>query len=318
MHQLPVLASNARENPILFLVLRKFPGMDLQKLFGPADGRQIHELTARNREEAEAYAEYLRALSSDRLKVLYERERQQEARERALAFQREEASRFYNKPEAQAVVSYWAQKAYWTLDEAVALSLGKDPRHVTPDRMKPYTKIWPLAQEFLERRDTFGRAVVMGQLYHQTIPGIFLAWARRVGVSVPADLVAEVERLGVQVADWKTLFDGRTTALRDAEARAAELGRQLAVRDGELEAERSKRVMAGELGTRERDTLLKLILGLAHIGYPFDPKAKRLGIANEIAKDMQKRGLAISDDTVRKYLDEARDLFTLETDREAG
>ena len=61
----------------------------------------------------------------------------------------------------------------------------------------------------------------------------------------------------------------------------------------------------GGVATRERDTLLKLVLGMALAGYRYDPQAARSAVATEIAGDLVKHGLAVSDDTVRNYLKEA-------------
>jgi hypothetical protein len=43
---------------------------------------------------------------------------------------KEEAGKFYNQAKAQADFAYWLSMDFWTLDEAVALSLSKDPREV--------------------------------------------------------------------------------------------------------------------------------------------------------------------------------------------
>lgn len=61
----------------------------------------------------------------------------------------------------------------------------------------------------------------------------------------------------------------------------------------------------GAVSTRERSTLLKLVLGMAIEGYRYAPDAARSEAPGEIAGDLQKHGLDVSDDTVRKYLKEA-------------
>ena len=43
------------------------------------------------------------------------------------AKQEEERKKFYNQPDANADFDYYCKCPYWTLDEAIALSLGKDP-----------------------------------------------------------------------------------------------------------------------------------------------------------------------------------------------
>ena len=60
------------------------------------------------------------------------------------------------------------------------------------------------------------------------------------------------------------------------------------------------------LHPRERNTLLNLILGMAIDAYAYDPKAQKSPTPKEIADALSEReGLKISDDTVRKYLNEA-------------
>ena len=59
------------------------------------------------------------------------------------------------------------------------------------------------------------------------------------------------------------------------------------------------------LSTRERDTLLKLIIGMAVQGYKYDPTAARSPVPKEITDDLSALGISIDGDTVRKYLKEA-------------
>jgi hypothetical protein len=59
------------------------------------------------------------------------------------------------------------------------------------------------------------------------------------------------------------------------------------------------------LGARERDTLLKLVIGMAISGYGHSPDAARSDAPAEIASDLIKLGINMTDDTVRKWLKEA-------------
>lgn len=61
----------------------------------------------------------------------------------------------------------------------------------------------------------------------------------------------------------------------------------------------------GPLGTRERETLLKILIGMAIEAYRHDPTAARSSTTAEIVSDLAKHGLSVTDDTVRKYLKEA-------------
>lgn len=59
------------------------------------------------------------------------------------------------------------------------------------------------------------------------------------------------------------------------------------------------------LSTTERNTLLKLVIGMAMKGYKHDPAAAKSKAPKEIADDLAELEINISDDTVRKYLKEA-------------
>ena len=59
------------------------------------------------------------------------------------------------------------------------------------------------------------------------------------------------------------------------------------------------------LSNRERDTLLKLVIGMAVKGYSHNPAAAKSSAPKDIADDLASLGISVSDDTVRKYLKEA-------------
>lgn len=61
-----------------------------------------------------------------------------------------------------------------------------------------------------------------------------------------------------------------------------------------------------DLGTRERETLLKLLIGMAIKGYKYAPDDNRSHVPAEVASDVQALGISMTDDTVRKWLKAAR------------
>jgi hypothetical protein len=60
--------------------------------------------------------------------------------------------------------------------------------------------------------------------------------------------------------------------------------------------------------TKERQTMLKLIIGLACGGYSMDPEAPRNRHAKTMREDLERAGVPLDDDTIKKYLDEAKRL----------
>src|SRR5580700_97479 len=60
---------------------------------------------------------------------------------------------------------------------------------------------------------------------------------------------------------------------------------------------------AKQLGTKERESLLKMIIGMARGGYAHDPKLNRSAVPQ--CDVLAKHGVALDGDTVRKWLREA-------------
>lgn len=57
---------------------------------------------------------------------------------------------------------------------------------------------------------------------------------------------------------------------------------------------------------KERNAMLKLIIGFAMGGYGYDPDAPKNRLAGAMRADMEKHGVPLDDETIKKYLTEAR------------
>jgi hypothetical protein len=110
--------------------------------------------------------------------------------------------------------------------------------------------------------------------------------------------------------EQQTLTQKYAAKLDELEAENADLSARIV----DLESAES-RESEKPLGARQRDSLLKLIIGMAIKGYGYDPRAGRSGITREIADDLRLAGLSLDEDTIRKYLNEAKELLPgLETE----
>jgi hypothetical protein len=256
----------------------------------------------------------------------------------------EERKRFYNASGSTAAFQHWAKAAYWSLDEAVALSFGKEPNVVTWQKITQYLQVSSFAREFSARRDLAIRAKGAQQLYDPVLPGLFISWSKRMKISFPLELENLVQEFGGFIGDWKSLYDelNETTSKTIAELKSAidtkderfrlniesmeSSTKTLAARQQEvisklqteIEAEKTKNLEkhAPVLGERERESLLKLVIGMAKGGYAYDHKAPRTVTAKEIASDLAENGVSLDEDTVRKYLREAAGLLPIdETER---
>ena len=294
---------------IEYLVLRRFPFANA--LRGPPSllsmaGGDAHADRQRGLPEIETYKEELRNKRPAELQKLYDEELAKEAAEQLAQAESEEQTRFFNRPYAKADFGHWSKAAYWTLDEAVALSFGKAPERVTWEAIKPLVDVSPFAYQYGRRRDLALRAAASKQLSERTGPGFFLAWAKRTDLAVPSELEAAITARGIQIAEWKT---------HDLSKEQSEQIDPLRSRDDKLQAQHAAAAPAPHdrpekpLATRERDSLLKLVIGMAVGGYRYDATALRSECPTEIANDLASAGVPLDVDTVRKWLKEAADLL---------
>ena len=76
-----------------------------------------------------------------------------------------------------------------------------------------------------------------------------------------------------------------------------------------IKAESERPEQSKPLGERERNTLLRIIIGMAIRGYGYDPDAARSDVPKQVADDLSALGLECSDQTIREKLKEARSLL---------
>jgi hypothetical protein len=253
----------------------------------------------------------------------------------------DERSLFFHEPHAAADIDHWSKAACWTLDEAVALSLGKAPEVVTWRRVEPLVHVSRFARQFERLRDLATRAVQAGQLFDRVSPGTFLGWAKRNEIPYPPELEEKVVARGNHIIDWKAAHDRvveKVRALEEAgKAHAAnmetlvdaanelimrrdELAAKLdqaqahaAARDAELAAatpspSSSDTGSDAPLKERERKTMLKLIAAMAVAKYRYSPRQQKNSATAHIARATEDIGQPVSEDTVLKYLRKASEL----------
>jgi hypothetical protein len=243
-------------------------------------------------EEREQYRIKLGSLPPEELQALVDLENEKVKAEWKARSDYEENQRVFNKPYAVADFDYWSRMPHWTLDEALALSFGKAPEVVSWKVVQPHIQVSQFARNYARRRELAVRALQWKQLSDPVIPGIFITWAKRTQIEFPSELEAAVAANGQVIEDWKSLYDKLCAAIEEA-----------ATKQRAIPAE------AKPLSTRERDSLLKLVIGMAVKGYSFQPRAARSPIAPEIAGDLEQLGIALDVDTVRKYLKEGAELL---------
>lgn len=197
--------------------------------------------------------------------------------------------------------------ALWTLEEGVALSLGKSPKIANRKTMEPWAAGIPTAaKRYVEVHDLALRAVETGELNDPTRPDLFIDWARRLEIAFPEELEALVRRRIRRdvVANEHIRVDAVVAERAELAKRVEELEDQIA----QLRNERPR-------ATKERHSLLTLVIGMAVGAYKYDPKKQRTDITAEIEGDLEMCGLHLDRDTILKWLREAAKLLPPDPDK---
>lgn len=168
-----------RPDPIDLLVSRQFPDVEEQP---PPEDQIDRRQTWR---AAQQYREQLEKMPSDALKQLLLSDQPITVLLGSAIFSPRETALFFHHPQAEADFDYWARVPWWTLDEAIALSFGKDPSCVSWESIQPYCGRSQFAKEYERRRRLAVRFHAINQLSDPVFPGIFLAWAKQSQTDFP-------------------------------------------------------------------------------------------------------------------------------------
>ena len=117
----------------------------------------------------------------------------------------EEKRRWYNQPSAAADYAYWCKVALWSLDEVVALSLGRDPRKVRWGRgaggVQSLVQISPFARQYEDRKRIVEAAFSAGELRASTSPWAVAIWAKTKGMLISPEWERALDELGQPYSD---------------------------------------------------------------------------------------------------------------------
>jgi len=98
-------------------------------------------------------------------------------------------------PDVNADLSHWSKMSYWSLEESVALLLGKEPEVVNWDIVQDYLE-YPFATklslDYSKLRDLVLRAFEKQEIDDPNSPIVFLEWAEGRGIAIPEILRQQV------------------------------------------------------------------------------------------------------------------------------
>jgi Glu-tRNA(Gln) amidotransferase subunit E-like FAD-binding protein len=279
-----------RIDPIKYLLVSKFGDRgvgvvrDGERATPPELARKIAE-----------YRQYLENLSDYHLSNLFKEEQV-----RALYDEQQ-----FHRPRADADFEYWARMPHWTVNEAVALTLGKAPEEVNWHTAEKVLDRSSVAAEYSRRRELAVRSVAWKHLTDPVLPAEFVAWADRMGMTIPEALRNALDAEGVKETDYKALYESLLASRAEADESRAAIFQALQKMSANLEAAQAENRASKALGTKERESMTAIIAGMVIGRYKYNPGAEKNSATQQIANDMARIGLRLDVDTVRKYVVEA-------------
>ncbi|MER9546451.1 hypothetical protein NKI72_31230 [Mesorhizobium sp. M0437] len=201
---------------------------------------------------------------------------------------------FYSKPDAKADFQRWSRLPTWSVDEAVALSFGKDPEKVSLDKLKsPFATRSPFIMGYRARHDHISRAVRVGDLSEPMRKEPFIEWADSNGLELPPelDLPNVVSDARMWERRYQEVVEERDKLLVDLRTAQAELA-------GWRGEDFSK------IAPKARKSLFRIVLGMAIARYGH-ATVGRPGARERIEADLNALGLGLGDDAIGGWLKEA-------------
>ena len=293
-----------KDELIKYLISKKFPVNYI-----PGEKRLVRQIQIKAEmwpeieKNIKIYCDELSQKTLEEVIELYEveakKEREDFERRQQEYEQRRQKKLFFNQLAAKADFDYWSKMPSWTIDEAVALLLDKDPRvvswnnispHATPMHKKPEL----FAQEYQDLNELLRRKYGSNQ-HIKTVPSELIEWADRVGLKVPAELKKIVLEGKDASTDWKALYEAK---YKDLE----ELKHKL-----EISQHKRKELVIKVRASTNSSKMPKMALAvIAKDKYKYGEDSNAIGT---MLSCFARQGLNTDDKTLRDRINEGLDLL---------
>lgn len=282
-------------DPVSYLVKRRFPfaGSMIDEPVQPSDRGEPSLLTKMRAYEAE-----LRTLPEEQVGELVRDEQRKELLEAQFGQHAQDRSSKLLEPGTEADFDHWARMAYWAPKEGIPLICGRSPTAIRAELLdRALDRGSPFAARFLWLLQIVQRAEEARVLYSKVRPAEFMAWVKRLELPYPPELDAAVTKYAGAWVDWRARYLQLEQTVKEERATQAD------------DRKESQPAEPKPLKTRERETVLKIMIGMAVRAYRWDPDAGRSDAISELCSDLDSVGLPVHADTVRNYLREAAALL---------
>lgn len=252
------------------------------------------------------YQSELRAMSEGDIESLFRQQDENQAAAQKATHTSDDRFAFFNSKAAEARLEYWLRLPRWTIDEAVALSFGKDPSIVNREKLRAFPRHpdSPFCSEYLERLEFVERATEANVLAEPLAPTAFASWCRGQNIALPADMLS-----------YKDGADELSTLRIECDRLRREMEK--------LQGQRYDEVA----GRPKRSTLLKIIIGMAIARFEHRTEKsssavgmieKRLVALQISEKNLNQAKISVSNDIIRRVLAEAATELDLRWEEEIG
>lgn len=200
--------------------------------------------------------------------------------------------------------------AYWTTEEAVALSLGYDPNTVDWSKLEIHAAKSELVRPYHRRLRLAIKAAELKRMEGTSATTEFLIWAKSLRFKVPQEVSDLARDRNIKVVDEPASLGAIQGASEAYEAQRRTKTQAAKTHTEQANAGKSATVAGPTAepspGALELKSLHKLVIGMAITKYRYDPVGKKRSSATKnIADALVKLGMEMSVDTVLTHLRKA-------------
>ena len=219
-----------KDKLVEFLMECKYPGVTYREIEDRSDYLRLkvgnepdHIVTQASRVKSDLEITELDSLIGMCQRALADRTPEiiSELKEQQMFFNRTESAT--NRGAYSGNIDNWTAKDQWSEDEAIALSLDKDPERVNWDSIKNYLDKSPFAQKYSSRRKQLKGGLKKSELKPPLVPTQFIQWCVEKTLDIPPELQLLLEESETKAAEksriespyWLKLEGLVTTAIRE-------------------------------------------------------------------------------------------------------
>ncbi len=262
------------------------------------------DLSKENEEDKAKISERFNALKSELLamsdgeidtlwRAVQEKKHEKQREQNELEMQRIEQRHLFNNKNPSVDYDYWQKMSFWDQYEVTALLLDASPKIVHWDNVEFYKDQYPLAQKYADLLEVASRALLTGELKHtkgvtnciQIKPSDCIEWAQSKGIEIPEKLVG---KLNYQMKCMKCEH------LKEENLLLIE----------ELDKIKIENTYEKPINTKEKESMLKIIIGMAIGGYKYQPGLKRQkdSVIQDVLTDLENNGVGCCRHTIQKFI----------------